>query len=150
MRDAAQKYLKLLLKDKNTKKYVELYKVLWGKFKEARAKGHGFKFHWLCSKPQQIHKEMKGGDEISSIKAHIVVHLLTKYKRRMHQRQRNKNLSKQDKESDLKKCHATYRERCIRFGKDETYDSKWGRFKPTQRLNLDQSPLPFVINMKKT
>ena len=76
-------------------------------------------------------KEMKGGDEIF-LKAHVVVRFLAEQKIRMRRRQRNKNLPKENKESDLKKQHATYRESCIRFGTDETYDSKRGRFKPTQ------------------
>ena len=49
MRDAAQKHWKLLgilLKKQEVKK-VELYKVLWGKFKEARAQGHCVNVHWL-------------------------------------------------------------------------------------------------------
>ena len=30
------------------------------------------------------------------------------------------------------------------------YDSKWGCFKPIEKLNFDQSPLPFVVHGKKT
>ena len=93
---------------------------------------------------------MKCSDEISSIKSHVIVRFLAGYKRRIRRRQRNKNFSKQDNESDLRKWHTTHRERCICFGKDEIYDSKWGRFKPIQRLNVSQSPLPFVIDVKKT
>ena len=54
-------------------------------------------------------------------------------------------------EASLKKWHATYREKCIRTGLDENnYDPKWGRYKSSQRLNVDQSPLPFVVHGKKT
>ena len=79
-----------------------------------------------------------------------VTRFLAEYRIKMRQRQRNKRTSKAHKEADLKKWHATLRERCIRFGKDETYDEKWGRFKPAERLNVDQSPLPFVIDVKRT
>ena len=49
------------------------------------------------------------------------------------------------------KGHANYREKCIRSGVDDPdYDEKWGRFKPHERLNVDQSPLPFVVHGKKT
>ena len=32
----------------------------------------------------------------------------------------------------------------------DRFDSKWGAFLPRQRLNVDQSPLSFVVNVKKT
>ena len=31
----------------------------------------------------------------------------------------------------------------------EAYDAKWGRFLPSQRFNVDQSPMPFVADSKK-
>ena len=30
------------------------------------------------------------------------------------------------------------------------YDEKWSRFTPRQRLNVDQSPLPFAVTTKRT
>ena len=68
----------------------------------------------------------------------------------MRAKQRNKRKHKKEMEASLKKWHATYREKCIRTGFDENYDPKWGRYKPSQRLNVDQSPLPFVVHGKKT
>ena len=38
----------------------------------------------------------------------------------------------------------------IRTGFGDKCDARWGRFKPNQRLNEDQSPLPFVIEKKRT
>ena len=34
--------------------------------------------------------------------------------------------------------------------KIDNYDKKWGRFKPCQRFNVDQSPLPFAVDTKRT
>ena len=48
------------------------------------------------------------------------------------------------------KWHVTLRERLIKTGRNDKYDLKFGRFLPTQRFNVDQSPLPFAINMKTT
>ena len=43
------------------------------------------------------------------------------------------------------------RERLVRTGKDSyQYDEKWGYFEPSQRLKVDQSPLPFSYECKKT
>ena len=42
------------------------------------------------------------------------------------------------------------REKCIRTGANEpSYDDKCGRYKPTERLNVNQSALPFVVHGKK-
>ena len=38
----------------------------------------------------------------------------------------------------------------MRAGVIEDYDPKWGRFRPETRFNVDQTPLPFVIDHKRT
>ena len=49
------------------------------------------------------------------------------------------------------KWHASLRERLIRTGQSNAqYDQKWGYFKPSQRYNVDQSPLPFSYECRKT
>ena len=41
--------------------------------------------------------------------------------------------------------------RLVRSGSgDVSYDPKWGYFLPEQRFNVDQSPLPFAVNMTRT
>ena len=76
---------------------------------------------------------------------------LRKYNIRLHAKQRSKNRSKANMIPKLKKWHAIFRECCIRSNSDSLdYDNKWGAFKPSERLNVDQSPLPFVVNVKKT
>ena len=37
----------------------------------------------------------------------------------------------------------------MRTGVLDNYHPKWGRFLPAQRFNVDQSPLPFAIDVKK-
>ena len=49
------------------------------------------------------------------------------------------------------KWHCTLREGLIKTSNDKpNFDQKWGRFRPEQRLNVDQVPLPFVIDRKTT
>ena len=67
----------------------------------------------------------------------------------MWTKQRGKKQSKASMVEPLKNWHASFRERCIRPLKVK-YDPKWGGFLPIQRLNVDQSPLSFVVNSKKT
>ena len=52
--------------------------------------------------------------------------------------------------TELKKWHATFRERCLKSNFNDGFDSKWGAFLLHERLTVDQSPLPFVVNVKKT
>ena len=68
----------------------------------------------------------------------------------MRSKQRNKRKPRESYRQDLMKWHATTRERLVRTGQNDKFDCKWGRFTPRQRLNVDQSPLPFAIDAKRT
>ena len=68
----------------------------------------------------------------------------------MRCRQRTKKLPKEAYRNDLAKWHGLTRERLIRTGLNDSYNEKWGRFLPNQRFNVDQSPLPFVVNTKRS
>ena len=48
------------------------------------------------------------------------------------------------------KWHSTLRERLVKTGKGDRYDTRFGRFLPSQCYNADQSPVPFAIDTKKT
>ena len=62
----------------------------------------------------------------------------------MRCRQRNKRSSKETFRDDLRKWHALTCERLIRTGRGDS------RFLPKQRFNVDQTPMPFVIDTKRT
>ena len=48
------------------------------------------------------------------------------------------------------KWHSTVREQLVRMGAgSEVYDAKWGRLLLSNVFNVDQSPLPFVVDSKK-
>ena len=69
----------------------------------------------------------------------------------MRARQSNRSKPKEAPRADLMKWHSTVRERLLRMAAgSEDYDAKWGRFLPSQRFNVDQSPIPFVADSKKT
>ena len=49
------------------------------------------------------------------------------------------------------KLHATFREECIHTGStNPLYDHMWGRYRSFERLNVDQTPSPFVVLGKRT
>ena len=68
----------------------------------------------------------------------------------MRTRQRNHKRSKDSFCSDLMKWHSTTRKHLIRTSKNDEYDKGWGRVKPCQRFNVEQSPLPFAVETKCT
>ena len=70
----------------------------------------------------------------------------------MRAKQRNKKERKPKKtyRDDLMKCHNFTRERFIcTGGNSDSGDPKWGRFLPSQKFNLHQSSMFFVIDSKK-
>ena len=84
------------------------------------------------------------------MRKHVVQSFLKKYNVRMRARQRCRKTAKQNFEPDLKKWHATTRKKLVRTGRNDGYDGKWGRYQSKQRLNVDQSPLPFVVGTSRT
>ena len=68
-----------------------------------------------------------------------------------HRLQQNKKKSKEAFREKLVKWHAALCEKLVQTGaKESCYEVKWGYYKPNQRLNVDQSPLTFTIECKKT
>ena len=130
------------------KKHEELNKELLKRFKDARKRGHQIDFNWLWSRARVIHREQTGKE--SSLGKHVVVQFIKKHNIKMRCKQRNKKKPRESYRQDLMKWHATTRERLIRTGLTDRFDEKWGRFIPKQRLNVDQSPLPFAIDAKRT
>ena len=71
----------------------------------------------------------------------------------MRAKQQNRKLAKEDFRKKLLEWHLTARERLVwtngeKYG--EKYDEKWGSFLPNQRFNVDQSPMPFATDLKRT
>ena len=51
----------------------------------------------------------------------------------------------------MAKWYASLHKLLIRIGQIHAqYDQKWGYFKPSQKYNVDQSPLPFSNECRKT
>ncbi len=137
------------LKNRPSRKYNDLYLALKEKFKTAQGKGHRVNFNWLSSKARVLYREMTG-DENVVLRKHVIVNFIKRHNICMRSRQRNKNLPKESFRDKLTQWHVTTRERLVRTGKDDSYDTKWGRFQPMQRLNMIQSPLPFACDVKRT
>ena len=146
---AASANKKLYRKQRLSRKYNDLYPELLSQFMTARSKGHHVNFNWLWSRARVIYREQQR-DEIVFLKKHVITGFLKRFNIKMRCRQRNKRLTKEAFRDDLRKWHALTRERLIRTGRGDSYDGKWGRFLPKQRFNVDQTPMPFVIDTKRT
>ena len=94
--------------------------------------------------------EVKREDSDAVVRKHVVVNFIKRNNIRLRARQRHRKFSKDNFWSAVMNWHSKTRERLIRRGKDDGYDAKWGRFIPEQRFNVDQSPCPLAINVKKT
>ena len=68
----------------------------------------------------------------------------------MRKKQRSKNVSKEGTRAKMLELLSVFRESLIRTGKQDDYDEKWGIYRPECRLNVDQSPCPFVFDSNRT
>lgn len=150
MQTAADIQKKALFKIRLAKKYAELFIELRYAFVSARDKGHRVDFNWLLSKARNIFRQQQGDDE-AVLKKHVVANFIKRHSLKLRRVQRNKKHTKEHFRAPLLKWHATLRERLIRTGAGQPgYDNQWGRFLPSRRLNVDQSPLPFAIDTRTT
>ena len=76
----------------------------------------------------------------------FIVNFIKRNNLRMRKKQQSKNVSKEDMRAKMLEWHSVLRERLIRSEKQDDYDEKWGKFRPECRLNVDQSPCPFVFD----
>ena len=126
-----------------------MYKELLTVFKNARSRVHRVDINWIWCKARKIYREQtKNLDAV--IRKHVIVNFIKRHNLKLRARQRNRRRSKESFRKELQKWHQTTRERLVRKGLNDRYDAKWGRFLPKERFNVDQSPLPFSMNVKKT
>ena len=114
-----------------------------------RSRGYLVNFNWIWNKARKIYRTQED-DPNAIVRKHVITTFLRQFNVRMRARQRNRKYPKEHYRNDLMKWHGVTRERLVRSGLNDDYDSKWGRFRPSNRFNVDQSPLPFVIDHKRT
>ena len=134
---------------KPSKKYNELFKALNVKFLDARSKGRCVDFNWLWSKARVIYREQQKNED-AIVKKHVIVNFIKRNHLKWRRVQRRKKKPKEAFRESLMKWHSTLTERLVKTGKGENYNPVYGGFIPSQRYNVDQSPLPFAIDTKKT
>ena len=97
-----------------------------------------------------IHRKQQQ-DPSADIKKHVIVSFIKRKHLKLRRVQRNKKTAKEEFRAAIAKWHSTLRERLVKTGRSRSnYHPVYGGFMPEQRLNVDQSPLPFVIDTKSS
>nr|XP_047139036.1 uncharacterized protein LOC124814961 [Hydra vulgaris] len=139
----------LFRKCRRGEKHKALFNKLYDKFSEARKKWLKVNFEWLYVRANQIH--LQKSPNADRLPKSIVTHFLRKNKIRMLCVQRKRQADVKKQTPILMKWHSNLREKLIKSGSDKpTYNKKWARFPPKKRINVDQIPLLFVVESKRT
>ena len=81
----------------------------------------------------------------------VVTRFIKSYNIKLRRVQRKKTVNKLSHLPKLMTWHTTLREGLKKTGSHlPYYDTKWGRFTPERRFNVDQVPVPFAIDSKTT
>ena len=138
-----------------SEKYPLAAKLLIAEFKLRRAKGSKISKLWLKTKMKQKIESCYGKEVADKFKASN--NWFQRFKRRhkislRRRTNKKKNAANDGRETiqrfhrDLRKAVKSKRRRDMSFVADETY----GRWLPKNRLNVDQVPLPFVVEQDQT
>ena len=123
-------------------KYSEMEKQLFAEFQSRRTRGHRVTERWLCVRARVI----VGGTFRASHGWRI--RFAKRYNITPRRKTNTKKLSAETRLPQLRHWHTELVRDVI--SKGQSVDPKRGRFRPEQRYNADQIPLPFCVDLKKT
>ena len=141
-------------KAKNSEKYPLASARVIVDFKLRRAKGCKVSKLWLKKKMKSYIEEFYGKEEASKFKGSQ--NWFQRFKKRhgisFRRRTNKKKQAADDGRQTIQKFHRDLREavKSRRRRLNSTLDVKYGRWTPKNRYNIDQVPLPFVVDREKT
>ena len=141
-------------KVKNSEKYPLASARVIVEFKLRRAKGCKVSKLWLKKKMKSKIEECYGKEEATRFKGSD--NWFYRFKKRhgisFRRRTNKKKEAADDGRQTIQKFHRDLREavKSRRRRADSTQDAKYGRWAPQNRYNIDQVPLPFVVDRDKT
>ena len=140
----------LLKKDRpsgKSEKHAKTQFLLHEKFLQQRKKGNKVSFKWLMLTGRKIAIE----NSHPTFTRWATQQFLRIYQVKIRRVQRKKQKPKSASEEALKQWHFNFREKVVKSKRNnENFDPKWGRFRPERRFNVDQVPLPFVMDCRTT
>ena len=141
-------------KAKNSEKYPLASARVIVDFKLRRAKGCKVSKLWLKKKMKSYIEEFYGKEKASKFKGSQ--NWFQRFKKRhgisFRRRTNKKKQAADDGRQTIQKSHRDLREavKSRRRRLHSTQDVKYGRWTPKNRYNIDQVPLPFVVDQEKT
>ena len=146
---AVIEHKKLLKKNRPSTRHKRIFIKLNDKFVTARLKGLKVSFAWLYVNANKIYKQLHAN--AGRIPKSAITTFIRLYKVKLRRVQRKKQVDRSKHLPDFMKFHTQLREGVIKSGNERaSYDAKWGRFAPNRRFNVDQVPMPFIVEQKKT
>ena len=132
---AADETLCYLRKGRPTKRHNATFVLLHKEFLNARNQGKRVNFAWLWVKGRAIAIR----ENYPKFTRSATQSYLRAYKVKLRTVQRTKQIPQQAFEEKIRNWHVKYRETVIKSGSHKSdYDSKYGRFGPSRRFNVDQ------------
>lgn len=132
---------------KKNPKHEKTHQLLHAEFLKQRNKGNKISFLWILITGRKLGVKNK----LPTFTRKGAVSFLTRFKIKIRRVQRKKQQPKSFHAEELKQWHLQFRENVIKScWSNPQYDEKWGRFKPARRFNVDQVPLPFVLDRTTT
>ncbi len=130
-------------------------KLVVSEFKRRRQQGIKVSKLWLCKKMKCKVEQLYGANKASYFKASRS--WFQRFKKRhqitLRNRTNKKNISSEDCRETIQMFHRSLRKSlktCRQRNTNAHIHPKWGRFLPENRYNVDQVPLPFVVNQGQT
>ena len=134
-------------KGRVSNRHEKTHPLLYKEFMKMRQTGRKISFLWMWITGRKMAKSI----EAPPYTKKAVQQFLKKYDIKVRRIQRKKQVDKNCFVEKIREWHLKFREGVVKSkNKEPTYDPKWGRFKPHQRFNVDQVPLPFVLDKTTT
>ena len=128
---------------KKNPKHAKTHALLHSEFLKQRKRGNKISFLWLLI----TGRKLALANSFPTFTRRGAVTFLSKFNIKMRRVQRRKQKPKGFYAEAMKQWLLKFRENVIKScWSKPNYDEKWGRFQPSRRFNVDQVPLPFVVD----
>jgi len=154
MRDARRRRQMVGERARNSEKYPLAANLLVAEFKLRRAKGSKVSKLWIKTNMKKKIERCYGKEEANKFKGSN--NWFQRFKRRhqiaLRRRTNKKQHSANDGRETIQRFHRNLRKavQSKRRRNNSVVDTKFGRWLPKDRYNVDQVPLPFVIDQETT
>ena len=132
-------------------KYPLMEKALTDEIKQRRARKARVSSMWIKQRARKLCNHHYGESPFSASQGWLL-RFMKHYKIKFQKRKNVKAKSADEKREDIVKWHQDLRYKVLpyREGHVGTFSPQYGRFPPERRYNMDQIPMPFVVDQDST